>query len=652
MVDKIISIKNVGPFLKYAPKGDVQFRRVTLIYAENGRGKTTLSAILASLKTGDGTRIVERSRLGLPAGLGTGAGPEVEIRLHNNSTATFHEGIWSQVRSDIEVFDSAFVNDNVYAGHFVDIEHRRNLYRFVVGEEGVKLTQQVDGYDEAIKTPTTNIRAIEDAIRPLIKGGLPLEQFVSLKLSTDIEGKIRSKEVELQALKKATELLSKPSLERLQYAQNPDIGVRALLLQSLQDVSARAEGIVQQHLRQLSVDGAEAWVQQGVRHAEATERCPFCDQPMAGTELLKAFSDYFNSEYLKLKADITALDTEIRSLLSEDRLLSVQKAIVSNESLAVYWSEYVAAEYPSAAFDDLHGAWGRVRELLSQHLARKTDSPLEAISPSPELEAALVAYATQAVGMAGYNRTLEAVNDKIAAKRTEIQRQQISSVQNELDLLLNIKRRHDSDVDALCVLLRTHQETKKRLDSEKKAAKRSLDDYVANVFDQYEAGINLYLQQCGASFRIAAPKTSYAGGKPSSTYGLSINGEVIDLGDSKSRGKPCFRTALSEGDKSGLAFAFFLARLDQDNELADKTVVFDDHWFEHNSLNPYYASASRTFAPKTTNRAVHFYYMQDVNLRLGFSFGTNRQTKHTVHNDNNHNQKLTVKLNECFVLLL
>jgi len=49
MLQKVILIKNIGRFRHSAASGDVTFRRYTLICAENGRGKTTLCAILRSL---------------------------------------------------------------------------------------------------------------------------------------------------------------------------------------------------------------------------------------------------------------------------------------------------------------------------------------------------------------------------------------------------------------------------------------------------------------------------------------------------------------------------------------------------------------------------------------------------------------------------
>ena len=48
MLQRIVSIKSVGRFKRCVAAGDVTFRRYTVIF-ENGRGKTTLCAILRSL---------------------------------------------------------------------------------------------------------------------------------------------------------------------------------------------------------------------------------------------------------------------------------------------------------------------------------------------------------------------------------------------------------------------------------------------------------------------------------------------------------------------------------------------------------------------------------------------------------------------------
>jgi wobble nucleotide-excising tRNase len=61
---KIIEIRNVGRLLDYTALGDVELKRYSLIFAENGRGKTTLCSILRSLQTGDAAHVLRRATLG------------------------------------------------------------------------------------------------------------------------------------------------------------------------------------------------------------------------------------------------------------------------------------------------------------------------------------------------------------------------------------------------------------------------------------------------------------------------------------------------------------------------------------------------------------------------------------------------------------
>ena len=63
MIRAIKYIKNVGRFQEVVA-GDCEFARLTLIHAENGRGKSTLAAIFRSLESGAPGPILERHRLG------------------------------------------------------------------------------------------------------------------------------------------------------------------------------------------------------------------------------------------------------------------------------------------------------------------------------------------------------------------------------------------------------------------------------------------------------------------------------------------------------------------------------------------------------------------------------------------------------------
>ena len=91
---KIISVKNIGRFLNAAASGDVTFRHNTLVFAPNGRGKTTLCAILRSLKHGEPAYITGRRSLGSPDQ------PEVRFLLDNNRV-NFNNGAWSETLPEL-----------------------------------------------------------------------------------------------------------------------------------------------------------------------------------------------------------------------------------------------------------------------------------------------------------------------------------------------------------------------------------------------------------------------------------------------------------------------------------------------------------------------------------------------------------------------
>jgi hypothetical protein len=111
------------------------FSRLTVIYAENGRGKTTLAAILRSPASGLAGPILERARLGAPHP------PHVVIDLDGGRAAVFQNGAWTRTAPEITIFDDSFVAANVCSGIEVAAFHRQNLHELVVGAQGTPLSQ-------------------------------------------------------------------------------------------------------------------------------------------------------------------------------------------------------------------------------------------------------------------------------------------------------------------------------------------------------------------------------------------------------------------------------------------------------------------------------------------------------------------------------
>ena len=122
MISKLRLLRNVGVFDSVEAGANIALARLTLVYAENGRGKTTLAAILRSLATGDAIQIAERRRLAaqLP--------PHVVLDCDNGQQAVFENNAWNRAIPNMVVFDDLFVDQNVCSGLAVDPGHRHNLH--------------------------------------------------------------------------------------------------------------------------------------------------------------------------------------------------------------------------------------------------------------------------------------------------------------------------------------------------------------------------------------------------------------------------------------------------------------------------------------------------------------------------------------------
>ena len=99
------------------------------------------------------------------------------------------------------------------------------------------------------------------------------------------------------------------------------------------------------------------------------------------------------------------------------------------------------------------------------------------------------------------------------------------------------------------------------------------------MIEDYAESINDNLKKCGAGFEITELERNYIGGKPRTEYCLKIEAEKIDLGnEDTSLDEPSFKNTLSSGDKSALAFSFFISKIKQSNreDLKETILVFDD----------------------------------------------------------------------------
>lgn len=148
MIEKIISIENVGHFTNYTfsktkDGWDGTYKKINVIYAPNGSGKTTLATIFKSISD---TSINLDS---LKKTFNTTSISKIKIK-DNIGMIEFEDG-WKSRRNNIEVFDINFIEDYLFMGSETKFKNKMNFFRLLLGDEGISYRNEIKKLDNSLK---------------------------------------------------------------------------------------------------------------------------------------------------------------------------------------------------------------------------------------------------------------------------------------------------------------------------------------------------------------------------------------------------------------------------------------------------------------------------------------------------------------------
>ena len=148
MIEKIISIENVGHFTNYTfskskDGWDGDYKKINVIYAPNGSGKTTLATIFKSIS--DTSINLDR----LKKTFNSTSISKIKIK-NTNGLIEFEDG-WKSRINNIEVFDINFIEDYLFMGSETKYKNKTNFFRLLLGDKGLKYREEITKLDNSLK---------------------------------------------------------------------------------------------------------------------------------------------------------------------------------------------------------------------------------------------------------------------------------------------------------------------------------------------------------------------------------------------------------------------------------------------------------------------------------------------------------------------
>jgi len=563
MLERIHKIVNVGLFRDIRPAA-LNFKKMTLIYADNGRGKSTLASILRSYTDNTPDIVLYRKTLGQPTP------QEINLQFSNGDRAVFSNEAWNGKYADVHVFDLDFVDRNVYSGGEINAGHRKRLLSFALGSDAVAAKTAFSTASELVEEAKRATRSASDKLTGY-RGNITLAKYIKLAAVENIEQIIVGVQTELDVCARIDSIRERAGYQQIPLLTPNFTSVFTTLSRTFDSLGNGAEEAVNSHINHISTDGFARWVSSGLDFIK-DDLCPFCTQSLAGIGLIQHYQEHFNQAYRSHIKQVSDLETDVMSVIRTFNVALLESKIQQAATIATNWQDYLSLSVTLPDIKRIKALVEEVQSSLGSITAIKERSPL--CRPDGDYEN-VVTGAIDAINteLKAFNISALSANIMIEAYKETLDTKNEVELRAMLTQHEKTRLRQSAEVEEIIAEYVKSKAAETIATQLKEMRRDELNKIMDATLGRYEASINDLLIKFGASFSIKEINYNYAGGgEPKSEYVIEMRGEKISLtGDDTS-----FRTSLSEGDKRTLAFAFFISVLFHDNDLNKKIVVIDD----------------------------------------------------------------------------
>lgn len=611
-IGRVKEIKNIGTFVNFQNGASLGFEKLTFIYGLNTYGKTTLADIFQSLKLNDPEII--RSRKTIPP---QNVSQKVVLTEKGQiETEIKFEDSWNdnKLHTHMEVFGTEFIYKNLFTGLTIERENRENFTHFVLGEQGVKIAEDIA---EKRRTMGEIRRNLKIKIPTFVKNKTDdeLKKFLQFSLrglnEVSIDRDLLLKKVDLQ---KEQELIKEP--QKVLGLQEPDeyavpkieiIAVidliNSLLQEDYLDIKDKVLQKFESHLRSnfSNLDDAENWLKEGMHYCADTENgsCPFCGQSLKNSkQLIDIYHSYFDPAYIDFINNITSnLSGCIQTI--DSFYFSQKTDLQAALAKANLFKSYILDNNFQNRVVELEATITKLEESelnskKKQVLANiKTSCDLKNKSPYKEVEK--VDYLDFKTAVESYGKLITKAEDIIKRIRIHIEdfknsyrntrtiQNKINQLTQEVEVLEYMKARIEQDDDCREYIKRQAEIDK--LEEDITGLQEKLNTEQSKYLESYFTEINALFNKLGSKNFTLERVTDNTGHMP--VYSLKIKFHDEEIPGNQ------LKTVFSDSDRRALALAIFWAKVNLKNTvektqlilaLDDPVTSFDDNRIT-NSVN-------------------------------------------------------------------
>jgi wobble nucleotide-excising tRNase len=546
MISRFTIIKGIGRFQDCKNLGGRQFSENTIIFGQNTGGKSTLTDILWSFKTGDPAFIEGRKTFGF-----TGS-QQVELFDQVNTPFRFPSADWNNGFDNIEIFDTKYIYENIFEDNEISFDQQKNLQRIIIGAQGKKLTEEINSLQEEFNELTKKKTSKTNEFNQEFKREISVNDFRKLSKYDDVDEKIKQVQATIETANNQSKIKTVFNSIDTIIDNIVNQNTKSVLSESIQ---VNAE-LVTAHILKTwkNPNHSMDFLQTGLTLTkEEKEYCVFCGQKLKeAKDLLLAYSQLFSTEYRNLQTEISSVASKFEKWDAKNTLESIQDKL-SSINLSITLNEMIKTEI------------NEIKEAANSEFSNK----LKDIEYNVDFET--------------YDNLIQ-IFQEVKMQIDELKKKNIFSADVNIEnLKIKIKElefsktRHTQEWDDFLKEyddIDVIQEEKK---VKRETMRKELIEYSEKLFSIHLDTINKTLEQLNADFSICdfQPMRKLTG-HSERIFALKFFKSHSVLIDETATDKPNFKNTLSYSDKRVLAFSFFFSLMIHDDKLDEKIIVLDD----------------------------------------------------------------------------